>query len=91
MHRQGVLQTAVGQHLESAARVLYQTKLLENVDAHGKPRDLSGMRWCLDTPEDMDWFRSLVPILDWKPPHPTTAEVLAALLNNPDLARLDLP
>ena len=51
--------------------------------------DLSYLRWCLDTPDDLAWFRAVAREIDTDPPHPTTAELLALLDRRPDLVRLD--
>lgn len=52
-------------------------------------RDLSALRWTLDTPEDFDFFRAVYEAL-WKPGEivPTSA-VLALLEERPELAEIN--
>ncbi len=52
------------------------------------PLGLSYYRWTLDTPEDLEWFRTVAEEIDVTPPwHPTYEELMALLERRPDLVR----
>ena len=55
---------------------------------HQKP-SYAHYRWTLDTAADYEFFTTLAKHLDFEPPHPTTAEVLALLEAHPEIARIN--
>ena len=44
-------------------------------------------RWCLDTPEDLEWFRAVATQVDTEPPHPTFSELTTLVECCPELDR----
>ena len=47
------------------------------------------LRWTLDTPQDLAWFRQIATEIDVTPPHPTPEELLALLDRKPELRRTE--
>jgi spore coat polysaccharide biosynthesis protein SpsF len=52
-------------------------------------KDYSHHRWTLDTPEDLEFFRTVAEHLDVTPPRPTTSELLDLLTEHPEIAEIN--